>query len=154
MDTYTWCDPPYASYPQSYPQQRIYDTSAENGLARLDSEPEPRRQGVLGGQGAEGARSHGTSRAHFNTRRYVGFHTFYGTGSKFPRSFVMDSPSPYLQKAQACADAAETARDPAERAALVQICKCYMLLAEYVATRREQGTAHRAHDQAALYADS
>jgi hypothetical protein len=35
----------YASYPQTYPQQRIYDTSAENGLARLDSKPEPRRQG-------------------------------------------------------------------------------------------------------------
>jgi hypothetical protein len=74
--------------------------------------------------------------------------------SRFRVAQVMTDPSAYLKKAQACADAAEAVRDPAERAALVQVSQCFILLADYVAKRREHGTAHRGDDQQALCLDS
>ena len=74
--------------------------------------------------------------------------------SRFLVARVMTNPSVYLKKAQACADAAEMARDPAERAALLQVSQCFILLADYVATRREHGTAHREDDQQASQLDS
>jgi hypothetical protein len=66
----------------------------------------------------------------------------------------MTNPSVYLKKAQACADAAEMAHDPAERAALLQVSQCFILLADYVAKRLEHGTAHRSDDQQASRLDS
>ena len=52
----------------------------------------------------------------------------------------MTTRSQYFSKANACADAAQKARDPAERVALLQVSQCFMLLANYVAERQEQGT--------------
>jgi hypothetical protein len=66
----------------------------------------------------------------------------------------MNAQSRYLNKAMACADAAEMARDPAERAALLQVSQCFILLADYVAKRREHGTAHREDDQQVTQLDS
>jgi hypothetical protein len=45
-------------------------------------------------------------------------------------------------------------RDPAERAALLQVSQCFILLADYVAKRWEGGTAHREDDRQALFLDS
>ena len=55
----------------------------------------------------------------------------------------MSTRSHYLKNANTCADAAKTARDPAERVALLQVSQCFILLADYVAARQEHGTAHR-----------
>ena len=74
--------------------------------------------------------------------------------SKFRVARIMTNPSVNLMKAQACADAAGMARDPAKRAALLQMSQCFILLADYVATRREHGTAHREDDQQASQLDS
>ena len=74
--------------------------------------------------------------------------------SRFRVARIMTNPSVYLKKAQACADDAGIARDPPERAALLQMSQCLILLADYVATRREHGTAHREDDQQASQLDS
>ena len=55
----------------------------------------------------------------------------------------MSTRSQYLTKAKARAQAAERARDPAERVALLQVSQCFMLLAKYVANRQEHVTARR-----------
>jgi hypothetical protein len=59
----------------------------------------------------------------------------------------MTTQSHYLSKANACADAAKKARDPAERVALLQVSQCFILLADYVAARQEQGTLNRGDEQ-------
>jgi hypothetical protein len=51
----------------------------------------------------------------------------------------MNARSQYLDKASACADATKKARDSAERVALLQVGQCFVLLADYVAARQEQG---------------
>jgi hypothetical protein len=66
----------------------------------------------------------------------------------------MSTRSQYLNKANACADAAKKARDPAERVALLQVSQCFILLADYVAARPEHGTAHRGDEQRAVPPDS
>jgi hypothetical protein len=66
----------------------------------------------------------------------------------------MSTRSQYLNKANACADAAKKARDLAERVALLQVSQCFILLADYVAARQEHGTAHRGHEQRAAPPDS
>jgi hypothetical protein len=66
----------------------------------------------------------------------------------------MSTRSHYLKKANTCADAAKTARDPAERVALLQVSQCFILLADYVAARQEHGTAHRGDEQRAMPPDS
>jgi hypothetical protein len=48
----------------------------------------------------------------------------------------MSTRSQYLSKANACADAAQKVHDPAERLALLQVSRCFMLLAKYVADRQ------------------
>jgi hypothetical protein len=60
----------------------------------------------------------------------------------------MSTRSQYLNKANACADAAKKARDPAERLALLQVSQCFILLADYVAAREEHGTAQWGDEQA------
>ena len=62
----------------------------------------------------------------------------------------MNIRSRYLDKAKACADAAERAREPAERIALLQLSRCYVRLADYVATREERGTDRREDGQLKL----
>jgi hypothetical protein len=62
--------------------------------------------------------------------------------------------SQYLNKANDCADAAKKARDPAERVALLQVSRCFIVLADYVAARQEHGTAHRGDEQGAASPDS
>jgi hypothetical protein len=47
-----------------------------------------------------------------------------------------------VPKAKACAQAAERARAPAERIALLQVSQCLILLAKYVANRQEHVAAH------------
>jgi hypothetical protein len=42
----------------------------------------------------------------------------------------MSTRSCYLNKANACADAAKEARDPGERVALLQVSQCFILLAD------------------------
>jgi hypothetical protein len=59
----------------------------------------------------------------------------------------MSTRSQYLSKANVSADAAQKARDPAGRVALLQVRQCFMLLASYVAERLEHGTAHREDEQ-------
>jgi hypothetical protein len=49
----------------------------------------------------------------------------------------------YADKAEECLVAAEKIADPAERAAMVKIAACYMLLAE----RQDHSTAHREEDR-------
>jgi hypothetical protein len=66
----------------------------------------------------------------------------------------MTTRNQYLSKANACADAAQKARDPAERLALLQVSQCFMLLAKYVADRQDHGTAHREDEQQAAVPDS
>jgi hypothetical protein len=66
----------------------------------------------------------------------------------------MSTRSQYLNKANACADAAKKARDPAERVALLQVSQCFILLADYVAARQEHGTAHRRYEQRVAPPDS
>jgi hypothetical protein len=66
----------------------------------------------------------------------------------------MSTRSQYLSKANACADAAQKVHDPAERLALLQVSRCFMLLAEYVADRQDHGTAHRGDEQRAATPDS
>lgn len=66
----------------------------------------------------------------------------------------MSTRSYYLSKAKACADAAQKARDPAERVALLQVSQCFILLADYVAQREEYGTAHREDERRAAPPDS
>jgi hypothetical protein len=66
----------------------------------------------------------------------------------------MTTRSRYLNRANDCADAAKRARDPAERVALLQVSRCFILLADYVAERQEHGTAHRADEQGAASPDS
>ena len=61
----------------------------------------------------------------------------------------MNTRSQYLNKANACADAAKKARDPAERLALLQVSQCFILLADYVAARQDHGTAHWEDEQRA-----
>jgi hypothetical protein len=41
-----------------------------------------------------------------------------------------------------CAQAAERARDPAGRVALLQVSQCFILLAKYVANQQEHVAAH------------
>ena len=53
----------------------------------------------------------------------------------------------YVKKAQECVDAAEKIADPDERAALLKVASCHLLLAHYVAARQDHGTAHRQQDQ-------
>jgi len=65
------------------------------------------------------------------------------------RTREMSTRSHYLKKANTCADAAKTARDPAERVALLQVSQCFILLADYVGARQEHGTAHRWDEQRA-----
>ncbi len=62
--------------------------------------------------------------------------------------------SHYLNKAKACVDAAEKVGDPAERAALLRVSACYVLLSDYVAARQERGTAHRKDDHRTAQPDS
>jgi hypothetical protein len=52
----------------------------------------------------------------------------------------------YLDKAKACADAADRAREPAERVALLRLSYCYVRLADYVATLQEHGRNVREKD--------
>jgi hypothetical protein len=66
----------------------------------------------------------------------------------------MSTRSQYLNRANACADAAKKARDPAERVALLQVSQCFILLADYVAARQEYCTANRGHEQRAAPPDS
>ena len=66
----------------------------------------------------------------------------------------MSTRSQYLNKANACADAAKKAHDPAERVALLQVSQCFILLADYVAARQEHGTAHRGYEQRVAPPDS
>jgi hypothetical protein len=66
----------------------------------------------------------------------------------------MSTRSQYLNKANACADAAKNARDPAERLALLQVSQCFIRLADYVGARQEHGTAHRGDEQRAALPDS
>jgi hypothetical protein len=66
----------------------------------------------------------------------------------------MTTPHQYLNKANDCADAAKKARDPAERVALLQMSRCFILLADYVAARQEHGTAHRADERGTAAHDS
>jgi hypothetical protein len=62
--------------------------------------------------------------------------------------------SQYLNKASDCVDAAKKARDPTERVALLRVSQCFILLANYVAARREHGTAHRGNEQRTASPDS
>jgi len=55
----------------------------------------------------------------------------------------MSTGGSYADRADECLVAAENISDPAERAALVKIAGCYLLLADYVSGRHDQGTAHR-----------
>jgi hypothetical protein len=66
----------------------------------------------------------------------------------------MTTRSQYLNKASDCADAAKKACDPAERVALLQVSRCFILLADYIAARQEHGTAHRGDQQGAASPDS
>jgi hypothetical protein len=66
----------------------------------------------------------------------------------------MTTRTQYLNKANDCADAAKTARDPAERVALLQVSQCFILLADYVAARQEHGTAHRENEPPTASPDS
>jgi hypothetical protein len=61
----------------------------------------------------------------------------------------MGTRSYYLKKANACADAAKKAREPAERVTLLQVSLCFILLADYVAARQEHGTVRREDEQRA-----
>jgi len=60
----------------------------------------------------------------------------------------------YMKQARDCALAAEKIRDPAERAALLKVAACYIMLADYVAERQKQGTARRMEDQPDMSLDS
>ena len=55
----------------------------------------------------------------------------------------MSTGGSYADRADECLVAAENVSDPAERAALVKIAGCYLLLADYASARRNHGTAHR-----------
>ena len=55
----------------------------------------------------------------------------------------------YTNKADECLVAAENTSDPAERAALVKIAGCYLLLADYVSAGQDQCTATRENNQTA-----
>jgi hypothetical protein len=55
----------------------------------------------------------------------------------------MSTGGSYTDRADECLAAAENVSDPAERAALVKIAGCYLLLADYAAERQNHGTAHR-----------
>ena len=55
----------------------------------------------------------------------------------------MSSRQSYMKKATDCLRAADMVHDLAERAALAKVAACYALLANYVGTRQNQGTAHR-----------
>jgi hypothetical protein len=48
----------------------------------------------------------------------------------------------YRKKAVACLEAAEGIRDAVHRAAMLQVAKGYMKLAEYIGARHERGSAH------------
>jgi hypothetical protein len=65
----------------------------------------------------------------------------------------MDNAS-YIKKARDCLQAADKIADPSERAAMLKIVGCYLLLADYVEARQNHGTAHRQQDQLATHADS
>lgn len=49
----------------------------------------------------------------------------------------------YREKALDCLMAAERVHDPAEKMKLLEIAQQWMALAEHIAHRLEQGTAHR-----------
>lgn len=64
----------------------------------------------------------------------------------------MSSHPSYMKKAADCLRAADMVHDSAERAALTKVAACFALLADYVGTRQNQGTAHR-EDRAGLQTD-
>ena len=61
--------------------------------------------------------------------------------SRISVSANMRTGGSYTDKADECLVAAENTSDPAERAALVKIAGCYLLLADYVSARQDHGAA-------------
>jgi hypothetical protein len=58
----------------------------------------------------------------------------------------MSTRASYINKAADCLRAANKVRDPAERLTLVHIADRYVLLADYVAARQDQGTVRRSEE--------
>jgi len=62
----------------------------------------------------------------------------------------MSGPNDYLSKAKACADAANEALDPSDRVELLQVSRCFVLLAEHAAGCRRHGTQRQNEQRATL----
>ena len=66
----------------------------------------------------------------------------------------MPSRDEYRQRAMDCVATAETTRDPLERAAMLEIARACLKMAEHIRGRQHNGTAHRDQTEPRLGNDS